>query len=75
MAKIIILEQKDAKVRKKQLENQLKHEEALATAVREWNIEILPNWETAYVTLFLLSLLVMLMCATVIPNLLKNLLP
>ncbi|KAK2150057.1 hypothetical protein LSH36_426g02008 [Paralvinella palmiformis] len=37
---------KEAKLRKKQLQQQLKHEDALSAAVKIWNVEILPNWET-----------------------------
>ena len=37
---------KEAKQRKKQIQQQLKHEDALSAAVKVWNIEILPNWDT-----------------------------
>ncbi|XP_071441998.1 TBC1 domain family member 14-like [Hetaerina americana] len=37
---------KEAKKRKKQLQQQLKLEEQLAHAVRVWNSEILPKWDT-----------------------------
>lgn len=39
-------EQKEVKLRKKQREQQIRHEEELSAAVRIWNTEILPNWET-----------------------------
>ncbi|XP_067007796.2 TBC1 domain family member 14 [Anabrus simplex] len=39
-------ELKEAKLRKKQLQQQLKQEEQLANAARMWNNEILPKWET-----------------------------
>ena len=38
-------EQRDAKLRKKQLEQQLKNEDAMAAALRVWNTEVLTNWE------------------------------
>jgi len=42
---IYCAELKEAKLRKKQLQRQLKAEEQLASAARTWNIEILPNWD------------------------------
>lgn len=39
-------EQKEAKQRKRHMEQQLKHEEAMASALQVWNNEILPSWET-----------------------------
>jgi len=41
-------EQKEAKLRKKQLHRQLQQEEAMAAAVKVWNQEILPNWESIH---------------------------
>lgn len=40
-------EQKEAKLKKRQREQQIRHEEELSAAVRIWNAEILPYWETA----------------------------
>lgn len=40
-------ELKDARVRKKQLQQQWKQEEQLAQATRTWVTEVLPCWETA----------------------------
>jgi len=42
---IYCAELKEAKLRKKQLQRQLKAEEQLANAARTWNSEILPNWD------------------------------
>ncbi|ESO86591.1 hypothetical protein LOTGIDRAFT_167116 [Lottia gigantea] len=39
-------EQREFKLRKKQLQNQLRQEDQLAKSSRIWNNEILPNWET-----------------------------
>lgn len=39
-------EVKEAKLRKKQLQRQLKMEEQLANAAYVWNNEILPKWDT-----------------------------
>jgi hypothetical protein len=39
-------ELKEAKLRKKQLERQLKMEEQLVNAAHIWNSEIVPKWDT-----------------------------
>ncbi|KAI0233375.1 TBC1 domain family member 12 [Lamellibrachia satsuma] len=39
-------EAKDVKLRKKQIEQQLRHEDELSAALGVWRNEILPGWET-----------------------------
>ena len=51
----VFVELKEAKRRKKRMAEQLKHEEALAAALKVWNTEILKDWETMYV-IFITSL-------------------
>ena len=51
----MFVELKEAKRRKKRMAEQLKHEEALAAALKVWNTEILKDWETMYV-IFIASL-------------------
>ena len=41
-----VTEAKDVKLRKKQVELQLRHEDELSAALAVWRNEILPNWET-----------------------------
>jgi hypothetical protein len=43
---IYYTELKEAKMRKNQLQRQLKMEEQLANAAHIWNNEILPKWDT-----------------------------
>ena len=47
---LLLTEQREAKQRKRRKEHQLKHEEAMAAALKVWNSEILPNWENMWVT-------------------------
>ena len=42
----IFAELKDAKRRKKRMQEQIKHEEALAASLKIWNTEILKEWDT-----------------------------
>ena len=42
----VFVELKEAKRRKKRMAEQIKHEEALAAALKVWNTEILKDWET-----------------------------
>ncbi len=47
----IFAELKDAKRRKKRMQEQIKHEEALAASLKVWNTEILKEWDTMWVLL------------------------
>jgi hypothetical protein len=44
---ITLTEQRELKLRKKQREQQMKHEEQMSKALKIWNTQILPLWETA----------------------------
>ena len=40
------VEIKEAKDKKKKLEQQIQHEEEMASAVKVWNQDIVPRWES-----------------------------
>ena len=45
-AMFCVTEAKDVKLRKKQIKQQLRHEDELSAALAVWRNEILPGWET-----------------------------
>jgi hypothetical protein len=45
----VITERRDREQRQRELQRQLKQEEATANALKHWNTEILPNWQTRYI--------------------------
>lgn len=43
---IQILELKEAQEKKKKLKQQIRHEEEMVAAVKVWNQDVIPRWES-----------------------------
>ena len=46
---IQILELKEAQEKKKKLKQQIRHEEEMVAAVKVWNQDVIPRWESQWV--------------------------